>query len=188
MPPCTPPKWCTLQEGGRKFAQEIWAETLNFRPPRKFYNLTQKFRGPEIPPLGPEFLPLRLVYIKGGAGVEIPLGTSVHPRPPYFKPPPPPHQGPLRRLPSRRIPRISPVLAPLGVGVLFLHVVFAMDSGIAPNLSLSLGAFALDLVSFGLIRCSLKGACLEVVFGLVNLALNLVGANPIFLEFFVSCL
>jgi hypothetical protein len=42
------------------------------------------------------------------------------------------------------------------VGVPFLHAVFAMDSGIAPNLSL--GAYALVLDSFGLIRFSLKGA------------------------------
>jgi hypothetical protein len=37
-------------------------------PPRKFHHLTPKFRGPEIWLLGPEFLPLWLVHIKGGPG------------------------------------------------------------------------------------------------------------------------
>jgi hypothetical protein len=110
---------------------------VKFPPPRKFYYLPRKFRGPEIPPLGPEFPPLRLVYIKGGPGWSYPLVPLFTPDPHYSKPPPPPQQGPLRRLPSRRIPQISPVLAPLGVGVLFLHAVFAMDSGIALILSFS---------------------------------------------------
>jgi hypothetical protein len=108
---------------------------VKFPPLRKFHHLTRKFRGPEIPPLGPEFPPLRLVYIKGGGqGGD----TSWHlfpPRPSFSKPPPPPYQGRLRRLSSRQIPQISLVLAPLGVGVPFLHAVFAMDRGIAPNLS-----------------------------------------------------
>jgi hypothetical protein len=75
MPPCTLPKWCTLQYMGRKFAPEIWAETLNFRPP-------------EIPSLNPEILgagisaPVVSLYKRGGGGgVEIPLGISFDPRP-----------------------------------------------------------------------------------------------------------
>jgi hypothetical protein len=135
MPPCTSTKWCTLQYMGRKFAPEIWAETLNFRP-RKFHHLTRKFRGPEIPPPGPEFLPLRLAYIKEGAGVKIPLGIFFHPRPSLSKPPPPPLQGLLRRLPSRRNPRISPVHAPLGVGGFLSSTRFSPCTTVLPQISL----------------------------------------------------
>jgi hypothetical protein len=60
---------------GQKFASEIWVETLNFRPPKiPSLNL-------EILPQGPEFLPLRLVYIYEGAGVKIPLGILFPPDP-----------------------------------------------------------------------------------------------------------
>jgi hypothetical protein len=65
------PKICPKNLGGN----------VKFPPPRKFHHLTRKFWGPEIPPLGPKFPPLQLVYIKGKAGVEIPLGISFHPRP-----------------------------------------------------------------------------------------------------------
>jgi hypothetical protein len=60
---------------GQKFAPKIWAEMLNFRPP-EIPSLN-----PEIPPQGPEFLPLRLAYIKEGAGVKIPLGIFFPPDP-----------------------------------------------------------------------------------------------------------
>jgi hypothetical protein len=108
---------------------------IKFPPPRKFHNLTRKFRGPEIPPLGPEFPPLRLVYIKGGPGWRYPLVSLSTPDPPT----------PNRR---RRLTKdVSGDSLAIGFpgfrrssllsawGVPFLHAVFAMDSGIAPNLS-----------------------------------------------------
>jgi hypothetical protein len=116
--------------------------------------------------------------------VEIPLGIFFHSRPSLSKPPPSPHQGPLRRLPSRRNPRISPVHAPLGVGVPFLHAVFAMDDGIAP--SLSLGAHALVLDSFGLIHFSLKGACSRGSFLSREPRMELSWRRSIFLEILYS--
>jgi hypothetical protein len=112
--------------------------------------------------------------------VEIPLGIFFHSRPSLSKPPPSPHQGPLRRLPSRRNPRISPVHAPLGMGVPFLYAVFAMDDGIAP--SLSLGAHALVLDSVGLIRFSLKEACSRGSFLSREPRMELSWRRSIFLE------
>jgi hypothetical protein len=73
--------------------------------------------------------------IKGGVGVKIPFGIFFHPRPSLSKPPPPSPQVPLRRLPSRRNPRISLARALLDVGSPSLRVVFAMDDDIVPNLS-----------------------------------------------------
>jgi hypothetical protein len=56
---------------------------VKFPPPQKFHNLTRKFWGPEIPPLGPEFPPLRLVYIKGGGlGWRYLLASLSTPDPP----------------------------------------------------------------------------------------------------------
>jgi hypothetical protein len=67
---------------GPEICLENLGGNVKFPPPsRKFHHLTRKFWGPKILPLGPEFLPLRLVYIKGRSGVEIPLGISFHPRP-----------------------------------------------------------------------------------------------------------
>jgi hypothetical protein len=112
-------KWCTSLYMGRKFSPKIWVKTLKFPPPGNFTHLSRKFWGP----------------IKGGVGVKIPFGLFFHPQPSLSKPPPPSPQVPLRRLPSRWNPWISPALALLDVGSPFLCVVFAMDDGIVPNLS-----------------------------------------------------
>jgi hypothetical protein len=103
---------------------------------------------PEIPSLNPEILgagnsaprarisaPAVSPYKRGGQGGDTSWHLFPPPTPSLSKPPPPPHQGRLRRLPSRRNLRISLVLAPLGMGDPFLHAVFTMDDGIAPNLS-----------------------------------------------------
>jgi hypothetical protein len=163
MPPCTPQKWCTLQEGGRKFAPEIWAETLNFRPP-EILPLT-----PEIPGAGNSApragisAPAVSLYKGGGRGGVTPW---------YLFSPPTPITPNRRRRLNKALSgdslaagfpgfRRSLLLSAWGFSS---STRFSPWTAVLPQFSLSLGAFALDLDSFGLIRFPLKGACLEVVF------------------------
>jgi hypothetical protein len=169
---------------GQKFAPEIWVETLIFCPP-------------EIPSLNPTILgagnsapragisaPAVSPYKMGGPGWRYLLAS--------LSTPDPLSRNRRRRLTKDvsgdslavRIPRFHRSSLLLAWGS-FPPRGFRHGRQYCPK-SLSLGAYALVLDSFGLIRFSLKGACFRGSFPSREPRMELSWCRSIFLEMFVS--